>query len=339
MGKFLESEKLHQAAFKASAPYFSEVARAEGHYRTKARPYCLPVAHAEENLYPAIRDSARDYFDRFEIKWHDGRKSSPSNHMCSSQVCCVNFLFPFADQPLHLATLLRPLYPTLGKMLPIENGQYVAFEWIGKCNYLKEKLPRHGKRTRGANYTSADAAVMFKHTDGRRQIVLIEWKYCESYGRTDLRIAKSGTDRTEIYRRLYERDDCPLRKELLPSFGALFFEPFYQLMRQQFLAHEMERARELDADIVSLLHIAPAHNHDFCRITSPALEPLGDSPTGIWRTLTEGTDRFISASTEQLFGALAADQLPELQDWLTYIRARYPWIRETDPSPRQPTAS
>ena len=338
MGKFLESEKLHQAAFKASAPYFSEVARAEGHYRTKARPYCLPVAHAEENLYPAIRDSARDYFDRFEIKWHDGRKSSPSNHMCSSQVCCVNFLFPFADQPLHLATLLRPLYPTLGKMLLMENGQYVAFEWIGQENYLGE-VSRGDVRTRGANCTSTDGAVMLEHTDGRRQIVLIEWKYCESYGRTDLCVAKSGADRTAIYRHLYEPDDRPLRKELLPSFEALFYEPFYQLMRQQFLAHEMERARELDADIVSLLHIAPAHNHDFCRVTSPALEPLGDSPTGIWRTLTEGTDRFISASTEQLFGPLTAEQMPELQDWLTYIRARYPWIMETDPSPRQPTAS
>ena len=338
MGKFLESEKLHQAAFKASAPYFSEVARAEGHYRTKARPYCLPVAHAEENLYPAIRDSARDYFDRFEIKWHDGRKSSPSNHMCSSQVCCVNFLFPFADQPLHLATLLRPLYPTLGKMLLMENGQYVAFEWIGQENYLGE-VSRGDVRTRGANCTSTDGAVMLEHTDGRRQIVLIEWKYCESYGRTDLCVAKSGADRTAIYRHLYEPDDRPLRKELLPSFEALFYEPFYQLMRQQFLAHEMERARELDADIVSLLHIAPAHNHDFCRVTSPALEPLGDSPTGIWRTLTEGTDRFINASTEQLFGPLAAEQLPELQDWLTYIRARYPWIMETDPKPRQPTTS
>jgi len=338
MGKFLESEKLHQTAFKASAPYFSQAARAEGHYRTKDRPFCLPLAHAEENLYPAIRDSARDYFARFEIEWHHGRKPNPSNHMCDSQVCCVNFLYPFADQPRSLAALLRPLYPTLGKMLPMENGQYVAFEWIGQENYLGE-VSRGDVRTRGALFTSADAAVLFQHTDGRRQIVLIEWKYCESYGRTDLCVAKSGADRTAIYRHLYEPDDRPLRKELLPSFEALFYEPFYQLMRQQFLAHEMERARELDADIVSLLHIAPAHNHDFCRVTSPALEPLGDSPTGIWRTLTEGTDRFISASTEQLFGPLTAEQMPELQDWLTYIRARYPWIMETDPSPRQPTAS
>ena len=67
-------------------------------------------------------------------------------------------------------------------MLPIEDGHYVACEWIGQKNYLREKVSGNGKRTRGANCTSADAAVMFEETDGKRQIVLIEWKYTESYG-------------------------------------------------------------------------------------------------------------------------------------------------------------
>jgi hypothetical protein len=42
---------------------------------------------------------------------------------------------------------------------------------------------------------------------------------------------------------------------LIPHFDSLFFEPFYQFMRQQFLAHEMEKAHELGADEVNLLHI------------------------------------------------------------------------------------
>jgi hypothetical protein len=45
----------------------------------------------------------------------------------------------------------------------------------------------------------------------------------------------------------------------------------------------MERARELGADKVSLLHIAPAHNRDFRRVTSPSLIPLGDSAIGVWK--------------------------------------------------------
>lgn len=126
-------------------------------------------------------------------------------------------------------------------MLPVENGYFVSFEWIGAKNYLGEKISRNGKRTRGANFTSADAIVAFRRRDGSRHVVLIEWKYTESYSSHSLKYAKSGTDRTEIYRHLFEQEDCPIDKNLLPSFDALFYEPFYQLMRQQFLAHEMDR--------------------------------------------------------------------------------------------------
>ncbi|HRV96848.1 MAG TPA: hypothetical protein P5526_32130, partial [Anaerolineae bacterium] len=203
---------------------------------------------------------------------------------------------------------------------------YVAFEWIGQQNYLGEKIARHGQRTRGANCTSADAAVRFKHSDGQTQIVLIEWKYTESYSSTPLKFARSGTDRTAIYAHLFNRDDGPLNKELLPSFDDLFFEPFYQFMRQQFLAFEMEKAHELGADRVSLLHIAPAHNLDFKRVTSPALKPLGASATEVWQRLVKTPDKFTSVSTETLFGEFNAQPFPELEAWWAYISARYSWL-------------
>ncbi|MBK9049666.1 MAG: hypothetical protein IPL78_01725 [Chloroflexi bacterium] len=329
MGKFLESEKGQQAKFKASSPTFSEAASADGLYKTKFRPFCLPREHSAENLFPGIRQNALDYFAAYQIKWHDAIQGNPSNHLCDSQVCCVNFLFPFADQPCALADMLRPHFPTLHTMLPIENGQYVAFEWIGQENYLGEKISRNGKRTRGANCTSADAAVMFQHTNGQRQIVLIEWKYTESYSPSSLKLAKSGTDRTHIYVHLFERDDCPINKALLPHFDDLFYEPFYQLMRQQFLAQEMERARELGADVVSVLHIAPAHNTDFHKVTSANLKTLGKTAMDVWRNLARPRSRFLSLSTEQLFGPLSAEQLPEMQDWLEYIGLRYIWVHKT----------
>jgi hypothetical protein len=203
-----------------------------------------------------------------------------------------------------LAEILRPIFPELDRMLPVENGQYVSFEWIGKHNYLGERISRNGKRTRGANFTSTDSIVMFERKDRKRQVVLIEWKYTESYGSTSLKTAKSGTDRTEIYNHLFERDDCPVNKDLLPSFDALFYEPFYQFMRQQLLAHEMEKAHELDAEVVSLLHIAPSHNEDFRKVTSPKLRLLGESATDVWKKLVKTENRFISISTEQLFGKL-----------------------------------
>lgn len=328
MGKFLESEKVQQAEFKASSPTFSEAARADGLYKTKLRPHCLPREHSAENLFLDIRQNALDYFAAYQIKWHDAIERNPSNHLCDSQVCCVNFLFPFADQPGALAEILGPHFPTLHTMLPIENGQYVAFEWIGQENYLGEKISRNGKRSRGANCTSADAAVMFQHTNGQRQIVLIEWKYTESYSPTWLKFAKSGTDRTQIYAPLFQRDDCPINKALLPEFDDLFYEPFYQLMRQQLLAHEMERARELGADVVSVLHIAPAHNTDFHKVTSRGLETTGKTAMEVWRKLVRPQSRFLSLSTEQLFGPLFTTPPPTMQEWLAYIGLRYRWVRD-----------
>lgn len=331
MSSFLQVEKQRQSEFKQQSPTFSAAARSDGLYKNKLRPFCLPVSHAEENLFSGIRETAPAYFTKFGIKWHDGQAGKPSNHLCSSQVCCVNFLFPFHDQPEALAELLRPVFPDLASMLPIENEQYVAFEWIGEKNYLREKISRNGKRTRGANFTSADAAVMFERTDGKRQFVLIEWKYTEAYnGKQSIAIAKSGTDRREIYRWLYDRSDCPLDKRAILPFDAFFYEPFYQLMRQQFLAHEMERAQELGAHRVSVLHIEPAQNTDFQRITSPQLECLGDTVVGVWQRLVTAPDRFASIDTETLFSRMVANPAPEMQAWADYIGARYRWVSTHD---------
>jgi hypothetical protein len=324
---WLESEKLNQAQFKATWPDFSSTSRADGVYKDKPRPFCLPRECAEENLVPAIRSTITNYFKRYEIKWHDGQDRRPSNHLCDSQVCCVNFLFPFADKPDALAALLKPVYPNLAHMLPIENGQYVAHEWIGQQNYLGEKIPRHGKRTRGALFTSTDAAVMFQRTDGQQQIVLIEWKYTESYSSTPLRYAKpSGTDRLAIYAPLLDRADCPIKRESIPAWETLFYEPFYQFMRQQLLTHEMELARELDTEVVSVLHIAPAHNDDFQKVTSPALRGLGISATHVWKRLLRVSDRFSSINTEDLFNGIDRTAFPELNEWWRYLSARYRWL-------------
>ncbi len=328
MGKFLEGEKPKQTQFKISSPHFSDAARLEGIYNGEPRPFCLPMEFAEQNLVPEIRESALSYFAQHSIKWHNGQNGKPSNHLCSSQVCCVNFLFPFADKPNELSKVFRLVYPEIEKMLPVESGHYVSFEWIGQENYLGERISRSGQRSRGANCTSADAIVMFERKDKKRQAVLIEWKYTESYGGTFLKTANSGVDRTEIYRHLFEKPDCPINKDILPGFDSLFYEPFYQFLRQQFLANEMEKANEMGADVVSVLHIAPAHNDDFRKVTSPELKKLGESAINIWKKLVKTEGRFISISTEKLFGTLSEAQLPEIKSWIEYVHARYQWILE-----------
>lgn len=326
MGSFLDSEKLRQARLKANSYYFSDAARFDGIYRGIARPFCLPGEYAEENLIPEIRDSALAHFAQHRIKWHNGQNGKPSNHLCSSQVSCVNFLFPFSDKPDLLAQLLGKVYPEINRMLPVENNLYISFEWIGEDNYLGEKVSSSGLRHRGALFTSADAIVAFERKDKKRQVVLIEWKYAESYGGSFLKYAKSGPDRTGIYGHLFESADCPIDPDILPNFDCLFYEPFYQFMRQQLLANEMEKAHELDGDLVSVLHIAPDHNNDFRKVTSPQLKRLGESATGIWKILMKNKERFNSVNTETLFGDLSSIQSTEISTWKEYIKTRYAWI-------------
>jgi hypothetical protein len=328
MGKFLKEEKPKQTAFKINAPYFSEGAQAEGKYGDHFYPFCLPRVFAQENLFPGIRQSIQDYFTEYSIKWHDSVDGGPSNHLCDSMVCCANFLFPFSDKPKALGELLSGIYPNLEQMLPIENEQYIAHEWIGQNNYLKEKISRNGKRSRGALFTSADAAVMFERTDGKKQIVLIEWKYTEAYYSTNKKYSKSGTDRSLIYRHLYDNDNDLMDKDIIPDFDVLFYDPFDQFMRQQYLANEMEKARERGADMVSLLHIAPDHNHDFKRITSTELRSLGHSATDVWGKIVKKLGRFLSVSTEDLFRRFDVSDFPELKNWYNYITSRYSWVTD-----------
>lgn len=326
MSQFLEQEKKHQAEFKSRSQYVSQLARKAGIYKGHPYAFCFPDDCRQENLFPETRRETLAYFDRHSIKWHDGRNGEPSNHMCDSQVCCVNFLSPFSDKPEALADLLRFVYSDLVEMIPIEDGRFVAFEWIGEENYLEEILSGKRKRSRGALFTSADAAVMFANADGGKHFVLIEWKYTESYSPSCLKISASGRDRTQIYRRLYEAEDCPLSRQLIPQFEGLFYEPFYQLMRQQLLANEMEKAHELGADLVGVLHIAPAQNHDFLRITSPELQGFGNSATTVWSKLVRSSGKFHSIYAEQLFGKFTVSEHPDLSSWWDYITTRYAWI-------------
>lgn len=323
VGSYLESEKTRQVQFKHSSDTISERGKAAGLFRGIPRPFCLPPECAEENLFPPIRQSAIAFFREHAISWHQGQDGKPSNHLCSSQVACVNFLFPFANQPEELARLFKAIYPQIERMIPVEEGQYVSFEWIGGENYLGERTVKSGARTRGANFTSADAIVLFEDKEKKRKAVLIEWKYTESYGSTYLGISESGTDRREIYKHLFADTEGLIDKALLPNIDALYYEPFYQLMRQQFLAAKMERAHELGADEVGLLHISPEANYDFKRNTSPKLSGIGGTPTEIWKKLVKMDSRFTSIHTEDLMREFRSDGM---QSWKAYMQERYHWI-------------
>jgi hypothetical protein len=216
----------------------------------------------------------------------------------------------------------------LQKVLVCETGPdghpwFIGFEWIGQADYLNESN-QHGRRTRGANCTSADAIVGFRD-DGCDQTLLIEWKYTESYGPP---IAPAGNPtRIARYANLAFAPEGPIRSDLGLVLSDFFYEPFYQLVRQQMLAFQMQRAKEDGSDRVRVLHIAPAANVALRKVTSPNLRRFGGDAFVVFRSLLVHPDDFISRSTETLFGSLLLSSKGG-DDWATYLARRYVFLAD-----------
>ncbi|RLC60266.1 MAG: hypothetical protein DRI01_10390, partial [Chloroflexi bacterium] len=189
MRSFREKEKERYLGIKDAPGLFSPEAQVSGKYNGKPRDFCLADDYSYENLYSGIRDSAITYFLIRGIPWHHGLKGGhlPSNHLCCSQSCCVNFLFPLVKCRDLIKSIFNRWYPDVDKVLPIEEDKpladgtfpFIAFEWTGKPgeDYLKEGEQKGRTPTRGANFTSADFIIRFREKDGRTHIVLGEWKY------------------------------------------------------------------------------------------------------------------------------------------------------------------
>jgi hypothetical protein len=299
--------------------YFS--AEFEPHLLLEGYPYRLGKANRCLNLSPSIREKADGYFRSNDIQWH-----THANNALSSQVCCVNFLMPLAEMPNVLAQLVQEaLGGDLPTMLPVEEGPdgrpwYVGFEWIGG-DYLNE-ADVTGMRTRGANVTSADAVLRFER-GGRTETLLIEWKYTERYGAPIP--PKGNPTRLKRYGKIVFAPNGPIRPDLDLKLEDFFFEPFYQLLRQQMLAFQMERHREQGADRVRVLHIAPAANLALHKVTSPPLRRFGSSAFTVFKNILVKPSQFVSRSTEGLFGPLIVTSGEGL-DWARYLSTRYSFI-------------
>jgi hypothetical protein len=229
---FLTVEKKRQLAWKLTTKTLPREAKVPGLFGSRLYPFCLPLEHAGFNLYSEIREEALELFARLGIVWHTSALPGlPTNHLVSSQVFCVNSLAPFLHRAEALAEFLRPFFPDLARVLPVEEDRFVAFEFIDPDNLLGE-VPKLGTiRHRGAGSTSIDAVILYETQAGDRTLLFIEWKYSESYPSVYKRFRTDGTDRVEPYRHLFHGPLTPFNLELAGQIEEYMYEPYYQAMR------------------------------------------------------------------------------------------------------------
>ena len=329
---FRDSEKQRYKELKPIL--FSPDAQSPGTYKNKTYPFCLSDDYSHENLHESFRDEAIEYFEARNIPWHDapkGQESMPSSHLCCSQTMCVNTLFPMTTDKGLLRKTFQVYFPEMKEPLPftadepLPNGDYpyMSFEYVGEKTHFEgeRKWPQ-----RGAHCTSLDFAFFFRRYDGKKQLVLGEWKYTEEYTGNKLPPKdKINQTRWNTYKEDFKvwRADNPN----VPTYEHYFVEPFYQLMRQSVLADKMQLDHEMNADIVVHLHISPKANREFTDFfTSPIFSKYGNTILEAWKSIAP-KDKFTSVHSESLLTVIERVAQDDKKAWAEWLLKRYGWWR------------
>ena len=291
--------------------------------------HILPPELWDLNLWEPIRASARTHFLEEGINWHQQR-----HNLLSSQVQCVNVLFPLRDEKALLAALLVDRVSQLARV-----GS-VCFEYTGDKNYLNEPGGR------GRMRTSADVAVEWFDAENSKNLLLLEYKFTErEFGRCGGATSRGNKDRSRC-RRLGEiieaprtmcylvepkgrpywdialAPDGPVRGDLLAQESHCPFRyDFYQLMRNQFLAHQIESDPDSGFDSATFGVVYHDENDNLLRM-GHAFD--GErNPLSAWTRLLREQKKFITFTVQELLAAVDADLPPQLEEWRAFLGSRY----------------
>lgn len=258
------------------------------------------------NLWEGIREDALQYFRDNGIGWWHS-DNEPTGHLLSSQVACINHLY-FIRQRQDLATaVLRKVNPAIQEALIVDDG-YVEFEFIGEKQYVPEK-----SWTRGANCTSIDAVMIGQTATNQKIMFLIEWKYTESYIEQD----KYIQERYVVYDDLITNPNSPF-VTIKPQ--SLYYEPFYQLMRQTILGWKLTENLDHGCEDYLHLHVIPDENLELrMSITSPGLQ--GKDISDAWKKVLKRPDKYLCVSPKELLSPCINEK--DTHSALVYLEKRY----------------
>ena len=289
--------------------------------------HILPSKLWTQNLWSGISDVAVDYFSREKIKWHDQR-----DNLLSSQILCVNVFFPLRNYPSLLNSFLKRFYSSLANVTDID------FEYIGPKNYFCEPGGR------GYNRTSADVSIEWKDTKGKKNLLLVEFKFtesnfgeCSKSGNPDRERCNNGelvisSPQTECYRSEVKRPywdmvrspQGPFQVEKLKKTKYCPFRyDFYQLMRNQLLAKCIAEDEDSGFYIAGFAVCYDDRNKNLLNLSHPI---DGDSnPLTIWKSFLKDKNTFKHFTIQQLLEYIEnIDDLPsELKQWRAYLNKRY----------------
>jgi len=315
--------KEQQIKYKTEVLNIREVGTSE---RGNPHPHLIPNAKWEYNLWEGIREEAPRYFRKERIAWHRQK-----HNLLSSQVMCVNIFLPLNQYLDVLKSWLFSEFPDVEKVTDLD------FEYIGPKNYFNEPGGR------GQNMTSSDLAITWLDKAERKNMLLLEFKFtepnfgeCSKQGNPNRRRCLSSkkvveSPRTQCYRAearnrrywdyiLY--NTSPFRREALTAERYCPFRyDFYQLMRNQLLAHCIQSDARASFNRVEFGVIYHGDNEDLMRMSHPFDGER--NPLKAWPTLLKNPNTFHAFTVQDFLHTIDAGLPDELMDWRTYIKQRY----------------
>ena len=316
-------------------------------YKGKDYPKDEILFEGINNIYEPIRNRVIEYFVKNNISfWHAPRAAEPSlkptGHTLSSQVCCINHLFPIRHDKETVLSIAKQFCPGIKKVFRISTDEYlpeyIQFEAVTDKDYLNEL-----QTTRGSNCTSVDALIYGEHENGKKYIIPIEWKYTEYYDNQDKSIedrkgeAKGtegkGKERLERYSELINNSQY-LKKLSNYRNSVYFFEPFYQLMRQTLWAEQLikhihsetlwaeqmknhnDRLNIKDFDYEHI-HIIPNMN---IKLLEKKYKPSGKNLEDTWKSCLKHTEKYRIIDPKILLKILDNKIYGDL---IEYLKKRY----------------